>query len=146
MRSNSRSFMLSNTAFNICMSNAPKVMPPIYGVGPSNQRQMLVGWQERLNLPTYIPLHFVGMCQMETEGSLTKWQLKQRWIIEFFHVERMALTDQHFLNIYGDQTLNVSTVRWWVVHFYSSNSKSPLLVKLLTNTACRLLFITGKNV
>ena len=91
MRFNSRSFMLSNTAFNICMSNAPKVMPPIYGVGPSNQRQMLVGWQERLNLPTNIPLYFVCVQQMAAEGQSDKMvsdveaRMKQRCVISFMH-------------------------------------------------------------
>ena len=36
----------------------------------------------------------------------------------------MAPIDSHrwLLNIYGDQTVDVSTVRWWVVHFISDDS------------------------
>jgi len=36
----------------------------------------------------------------------------------------MASTDiyQCLLNVYGDQTVDVSTVRWWVGHFSSGNS------------------------
>ena len=38
-------------------------------------------------------------CDMEV------W-MKQRCVIEFFHVEKMALSDilQHLVNIYGDQS------------------------------------------
>jgi len=36
----------------------------------------------------------------------------------------MALIDihQHLLNIYGDQTMDMRTVRQWVVHFSSTDS------------------------
>ena len=39
--------------------------------------------------------------------------MKQRCKIEFPHADKMAPTDiyQHLLNVYGDQTLDVSTVR-----------------------------------
>jgi hypothetical protein len=42
---------------------------------------------------------------------------------EFLHVEK-ALTDIHqcLLNVSGDQTVDVSTVRWWVVYFSSGDS------------------------
>ena len=64
-------------------------------------------------------------------------------------MEKMALTDthQHLLNVYRDQTLDVSTVRRWVVHFSSgdSNSGSPPLVQIFISAVCRLLFIAGKN-
>ena len=50
--------------------------------------------------------------------------MKQRCVTEFLHVEKMAPTDihQHLLNIYGDQTVDVSTVRQWVVCFSSGDS------------------------
>ena len=43
--------------------------------------------------------------------------MKQRCVIEFLHTEKMALVDihQHLLNGCGDQTVDVSTVRRWVV-------------------------------
>ena len=43
--------------------------------------------------------------------------------------------------------MGVSTVRWWVVHFSSgdSNSGAPLLVQMITNTACRLCSNTMGN-
>ena len=65
------------------------------------------------------PFHqTVAMWQMAAEGqpdrmaSDTEVCLKQRFVIEFLHVEKMAPTDihGHLLNIYGDQT-----VEWWVV-------------------------------
>jgi len=51
------------------------------------------------------------------------------------------------LNIYGDQTVDVSTVWWWVVHFSSvgSASRSPLLVQIFTDMTCKLLFTAGEN-
>ncbi len=54
---------------------------------------------------------------------------------------------QHLLNVYGDQTVDVSSVRQLVVCFCSgdSNSMSPLTVQIFTSEACRLLFITGEN-
>ena len=41
-----------------------------------------------------------------------------------------------FLNVYGDETADVSTVRWWVVHFNSgdNDSGSPLLIQVFITT------------
>ena len=54
---------------------------------------------------------------------------------------------QHLLNVYGDQRVDVSTLRLQMVHFSScnSNSWSPLLLQIFMSTACRLLFIAGEN-
>ena len=75
--------------------------------------------------------------------------MKLQSATEFLHVEKIATTDihQHLLNIYGDRTVDVSTVRWWVVHFNSSDSysESPILVQVFMSMACRLLFIGGNN-
>ena len=40
--------------------------------------------------------------------------MKQRCGIEFLHAERNVLSDihRHSLNVYGDQTVDVSRVRW----------------------------------
>ena len=40
--------------------------------------------------------------------------MKQMCVTEFLHVEKMAPTDVHqrLMNVYGDQTMDVSTV-WW---------------------------------
>lgn len=51
------------------------------------------------------------------------------------------------LNVDGNQTADVSTVRRWVVRFSSGkNSSGSLpLVQVVTSAACRLLVIAGKN-
>jgi len=51
------------------------------------------------------------------------------------------------LTIYGDQSVDVSTVRQWVGWFSSGdiNSGSPLLVQIFMIMACRLLSRTGNN-
>ena len=40
--------------------------------------------------------------------------MKQIYVIEFLHVEKIARMDIHqrLLNVYGDQTEDMSTVRW----------------------------------
>jgi len=47
----------------------------------------------------------------------------------------MVPTDvhHHLLNVDGDQTVDVSTVRRWVVHFSSGDSGSSSLVQILTS-------------
>ena len=59
----------------------------------------------------------------------------------------MAAIDIHqcLLNVSGDQTVDVNTVRQWVVCFSSGDCGSPPLVQVFTNAACRLLFIAGEN-
>jgi len=68
--------------------------------------------------------------------------MKQKCAIEFLHVEKNSATDIHqcLLNIYGDQTVAVITVSWWVVCFSSGdcNSQLPPLVQIFISTACRL--------
>jgi len=79
--------------------------------------------------------------------SDTEVQMKQRCGTEFLRVEKIAPIDIHlcFLNVYGDQTRDVSMVRLWVVCFSGGNSRSPLLLQIFMSMACRFLFITGKN-
>jgi len=67
---------------------------------------------------------------MAAEGQSVKMvsnmevSLKKKHVIEFLHAEKMAPTDihQHLLNICGEQPVDVSTVRQWVVCFSSGNS------------------------
>ena len=114
----------------------------------------LVVRQQRLNLPTNIPLHFAAMWQMAAEGQSGRMasgmevHRKQRCVTEFLREEKRAPTDIPWwlLNVYGDEIVDVSTVRLWVVHFSTGDSESPLLVQIFMSTACRLLFIAGKNV
>jgi len=73
----------------------------------------------RLNLPTNIPLHFVVMLQMAAEGSSHRIVsdmevcMKQRCVIKFLHVEKIPPfhIHQQLLKIYGDQIIDLSTVR-----------------------------------
>ena len=53
------------------------------------------------------------------------------------------------LNAYGDQTVDFSTVRWWVVWFSSgdSNMKASHVpaVQIFSSVAHRILFVPGEN-
>ena len=77
------------------------------------------GWQQRLNLPTNILLHFAAVQQMAEDGqsvrmaSDVKVCMKQRCITELPPVEKIAPTDIHqrLLNIYREQTVDISTGR-----------------------------------
>ena len=61
--------------------------------------------------------------------------MKQRCVTDFLHVENSVPTDIHqcLLKVSGDQPVDVSTVRRWVVDFSSGsgNSGSPSLVQVL---------------
>jgi hypothetical protein len=92
---------------------------------------MFVIWQYRLNLLANIPLNCVAVQQMAAEGYSDKMapdmeeHLKKRCVIEFRHAEKIAPNDIHrcLLNVYGDQTVDVSSVRRWVVRFSSGDSE-----------------------
>ena len=51
--------------------------------------------------------------------------MKQRCETEFFHVEKAAPTDIHWhlVNVYGDQTVDVSSVKQRVVHISCGDSE-----------------------
>ena len=87
--------------------------------------------------------------QSDRMGSDMEVQTEQRCVIEFLHDEKMAPTGihQHLPSSYGDPTVDVSTVKWWVVCFSRGNSKSgsPLLVQMFTSMECRVLFTTDEN-
>jgi len=72
---------------------------------------------------------------------------RQRCVTEFLHAEKMAPIDiqWHLLNVDGDQTVDVSTVRQWVECFSSGNSGSLAQVQIFMSGACRLLFTIGIN-
>ena len=61
--------------------------------------------------------------QSDKMASDMEVQMKQRCVTEFLHAEKMAPIDihRHLLNIYEDQTVNMSAVRWWVVRFSSGD-------------------------
>jgi len=98
-------------------------------------------------------LHFAVVQQMAAEEQSDKIvsdievQMKQRCGIKFIHVKKIAHIDIHqcLLNVDGDQRVNESRPRWWMVHFSSGDKNSHLLVQILMSMAYRLLFITGEN-
>ena len=61
--------------------------------------------------------------QSDKMASDMEVQMKQRCVTEFLHAEKMAPIDihRHLLNIFEDQTVNMSAVRWWVVRFSSGD-------------------------
>ena len=85
-----------------------------------------------------------------TKRCLTWKCVWKKWCrIEFLHVGKIAPIDivRCLLSICGDQTVDMSTVRWWMVHFRSgsSNSVSSPLVQIFMSVKCRLFFIFGEN-
>ena len=73
---------------------------------------------------TFLPIfcYILWPCgRWQQRSSLTKWclevRIKKRCRNEFLHVEKMALIDIHWclLKIFGDQIVDVSAVRQWVV-------------------------------
>lgn len=50
--------------------------------------------------------------------------VKQRCITEFHYMEKIVPVDihQHLLKFYGDQTMDLSTMMWWLVPFSSGGS------------------------
>ena len=75
----------------------------------------------------------VTLCCCETDDSRgavqqmvydMEVQMKQRCGIEILYEDKTALSDtnQCLLNVYGDQTVGVSSVRRWVVHLSSGDS------------------------
>jgi len=100
-----------------------------------------------------IPLHFVAVEQMAAEGqsdrlvSDVEAHMEQRRVPQFLHVEKMAPIGIHccLLNVCGEQTANVLTLRQWVMCFSSGDSGSPPLVQIFMSATCRLLFFAGEN-
>jgi len=62
--------------------------------------------------------------QSDKMASDVEVRMKHRCVIEFLHAEKIAPNDIHgrLPNVYGDQTVDVSTVRWWLAPFSSGDS------------------------
>jgi hypothetical protein len=62
--------------------------------------------------------------QSDKMASDMEVRMKQRCVIEFLQAEKIAPNDIHqrLLNVYGDQTVDVSTVRRWLARFSSGDS------------------------
>jgi len=92
--------------------------------------------------------HIAAERQSDKRASEMEVCRKQKYGIEFLHEENMAFTDihQHLLNVYGDQTGDVSTVKQWSVYSSGNSNTALLLVQLFMNAASRFLFVTGESV
>ena len=84
-----------------------------------------------MNLPANIPLNFVAVRQTTAESGQSdemasdmEVRMEQRCVTEFLNAEKIAPKYIHrrLLNVYGDQTVDVSTVRRWVARFSSGDS------------------------
>jgi len=113
-------------------------------------------WNGSTCWPFLSEFHYVLLsCDRRWQkGSLTKQHLtwKVKWnkggALNSSTQKRLhPLAFRPLLNISGDQTVDVSTVRQRVVHFSSGGSGSPLLVQFFfpRSTGCRLLSTAGKN-
>ena len=117
-----------------------------YNVGPQHQEGGVGGMAVEPELSCQ---YSIAVCQMTAKGQCDKMAsdmkvcMKQRCAIEFLHVEKIAPTDIHWclLKVSGDQTVDVSTVRWWVMCCSSgdSGSGSALLAQAFPSPACKLL-------
>ena len=74
-------------------------------------------------------------------------RMKKRCGIESFHVDYNAPIDIHrfSLDVSGDQTVDVSTMRQWVVGFSRDDSRTHPLVQIVLSAAFRVLLIDGEN-
>jgi len=87
------------------------------------------------------------MQQMAAEGQSDKIvsdmevPMRQWCGTDFLPAKRIASTNIHqcLLNIYGDQTVDVTTVRQRVVHFSSGNSGLPPLLQIFTRKSIQAL-------
>ena len=91
--------------------------------------QMSAIWQQRLNLPNYYNLFCSGW-QLAAEGQSNRLVSEMKSADEAKGVSLNSFMwgknsthwhTQTFVE-HGDQTVDVSTVRWWVVCFSSGNS------------------------
>jgi len=108
---------------------------------------MLVGWQQWLNLPTYIPLHFVTVWRMAAERPSDKTapdmevHMEPKCGTEFLHAEKNG-THWHLLLLSecfwrpksGCEQIEVvgGAFQQWRQQW------SPLLVQICMSVACRL--------
>ena len=86
---------------------------------------------------TNILLHFVAVWQTAAEGQSDTMASDME-----VHMKQKFVT---IIPPRGDQTVDMSTVRPWVVCFRSGDNRLPLLVQFFLSMACRLLLTTGEN-
>jgi len=107
-----------------------KVKPPILLCWPMTSEADVCGTSVRgWTLPQTFHCILLLCDRWQQRDGLTKWHLTWECIwkelsVNFSTQRKMALIVIHqcLLNIYGDETVDKSTVRWWVVYFSSSDS------------------------
>ena len=135
-------YTLTYTYIIYLMRAALKLMPHILLCWPTPSEADIDGIAVKLE-PSH--QYSITSCCHVTDGSRgAVWQNASE--MEEC-MEQRCVTELLLLNVSGDQAVDVTTVRWWMVHFSSGNadSKSLPLVQIVTRAACRLLFITGDN-
>jgi len=119
-------------------------MPPIFLCWPTSEAD-IVGMAVQLEPSRQYSIAFVAMQQVATEGHLGRIasdmevHTKQGCGTEVLHREKILHIGihQHLLNVYGDQTVDVSTVRQRMVHF--SSGDGIVKDKLCSRQPCRFL-------
>ena len=133
-----------------------KVMPPVFLYWPTTSEVDVGGMAVEFEPSHQYPITF---CCCVTDRSRREvwqngiWHGSELWskgvTMNSSMQKKIAPTDiyQCLLNIYGDQTVNVSTVKQWVLLFSSGNSDSgsSLLVQIVMSVASRILLIGCKN-
>ena len=139
------------------MKVALKVMPPILlcqlMISEEDVGDIETGW----TFPPIFYSIFLSCDRWQQRDSLTKWCLTWKciWnkcVTEFHHAEKKNAPiniHQCLLNVYRDQTINVSSVRWWVMCF-----NSGVVTATVGHICCcrylycgmRLSFTIGENV
>jgi len=112
------------------MRVAPKLMPSILLCWPTTSEADVGDMAVEVEPSHQYSVKFCCCATDDSRGQSNKMvsdmevHMKQRCVIEFFHVEKFAPNDIHrsLLNVYGDQTVDVSTVRQWVACFSSGDS------------------------
>ena len=100
------------------MMPVPKVMPQILLYWPMRSEVDVCWYGSRSWI---FPLHFFFYCTTDGSRASDKMAsdmemgMKQRYVTEFFHLEKMVPTDIHWclLNVNGDQTVDMTIVKWW---------------------------------
>jgi len=103
--------------------------------------------------PPVFPYLLLLCDRWQQRDSLTKWCLtwKCAWSRGVSLNSSMWKNGTHWhsstlAKVSGDQTVDMSSVKRWVVHFSSGESESLPLAQEFMNASCRHLFISGKNV
>ena len=106
---------------------APKAMPPVLWRWSIMPEVDVSGAAVEFEHSCQYSITFLMPCdRWQQRGSLTKWcpGTEAKVCHKSLHMEKMAPTEvhQYLLNVSRDQTVEMSTVRWWFLRFCSGNS------------------------